>query len=176
MNASLQELMQRISEMRDDELLAMVHSDHPQYRLEALVYAKAEIDRRGLTCGGPIMAGNAPMPPASMTAFCNRLAQAIRDGAFHLGFVITLLSFSWLDYRSRLIAKTALDDGFTYSGFPFENHMSGGFGGASVVLWPGFIADVAIAIFASVCVGWVLMRVVRLVIPNSFKTRSPGSP
>src|SRR5262249_2307113 len=77
MNASLQELMQRISEMRDDELLAMVHSDHPQYRLEALVYAKAEIDQRGLTCGGPIMAGNAPMPPASMTAFCHRLAQAI---------------------------------------------------------------------------------------------------
>ena len=176
MNASLHKLMQRISEMRDDELLVMVHSDPSQYRLEALAYAKAEINRRGLACGGPTNAGKPPMPLASITAFCNRLGQAIRDGAFHLGFVITLVVFRWLDYRTSLNVNTSCDDCFTYSGFPFNRQMSGGFAGVSIILWPGFIGDVAIAVFASVCIGWVFMRVLCLAIPNRSKECCPGSP
>jgi hypothetical protein len=174
MNASLQELMQTISEMRDDELLAIVHSDPSHYRLEALVYAQAEINRRALTYQAA-NANNPPMPLVRMTVFFNRLAQAIRGGAFHLGFVITLVIFWWLDYRSTFYVKRWFDHSFIYSGFPLNRQRSGGNADPSIILWPGFIADVAIALLASVFVGWVLMRVVRLAIPNSFKTRSPGS-
>ena len=167
--------MQRVSEMRDDELLAMVHSDPSHYRLEALVYAQAEISRRGLTYQ-PANTNNPPMPSARITAFFDRLARAIRDGAFHLGFVITLLVFRWLDYESSFNVNRWCDDCFIYSGFPFNRQRSGGFADPSIILWPGFIADVAIAVFASVCIGLVFKRVLCLAIPNRSKECCPGSP
>lgn len=42
------ELKNRIVQLSNEELIRMVNFDHEQYREEALGYARAEMDRRGL--------------------------------------------------------------------------------------------------------------------------------
>jgi len=56
MSVELHQLMTRVAELRDEDLLRMVHSDSNQYRPEALTYARAEITEASPgteTCGCP---------------------------------------------------------------------------------------------------------------------------
>lgn len=57
----LEQLMGRISELPNEDLLRMVNVDFIQYRTEALAYAKAEIERRGLSFNQTDINGTDPL-------------------------------------------------------------------------------------------------------------------
>jgi len=48
MSDTLNELMERIAQLSDEQLLTMVDVDFTQYRPEALAYARAELRQRGI--------------------------------------------------------------------------------------------------------------------------------
>src|SRR5262249_23398107 len=154
MDTSLDRLIERISGLRDDELCAIVYSDSAHYRPEAIVYAKAEISARGISCD-PIDAIRPSSRLAPFAPFCNRLVRTIWRKAFHLGFLISLLLFMWANHSSYVHSHSVLDDGFVCWGFPFEMYQTGGLAGLTVVRWPGFIANLVIAACAGVCIGWI---------------------
>src|SRR5688572_12637449 len=51
------------------------------------------------------------------------------------------------------------DDCFITFGFPFELWGEGGYVTVRTILWSGLIANVSIAVWASVLLGWVLKKV-----------------
>jgi hypothetical protein len=53
------------------------------------------------------------------------------------------------------------DDCFITFGFPFELWREGGFVGGRTILWSGLIANVSIAIWASILFGWALKKFLR---------------
>jgi hypothetical protein len=153
MDTELLELMKRISQLRDDELWTMVHVNSAQYRLEALTYARAEISRRGIS-PDQIAPIRTPIPFKSITTLRNRLVSSIRARTFLIGCLSGSFIFAWANYHSYAhMYKVGLDDFFVYCGFPFDLYRGGGFGGESNVLWPGLVADAAIAALAGLCVG-----------------------
>jgi len=168
MDTSLDRLIERISGLRDDELCAIVHSDSAHYRQEAIVYAKAEISARGIS-GDPTDAIRPSSRSAPFARFCNRLVKTIWRKAFHLGFLISLLLFMWANHSSFVHRHTSLcDDCFASWGFPFNTYQTGGLAGLTVVLWPGFIANLAIAACTGVCIGWIFNVVLRQTSPRSY--------
>jgi len=161
MDINLDELTERISGLPDDELFVIVHSDSAHYRPEALIYAKAEINARGISCG-PMEATRPPLPFSQLRAFCNRLVKAIWLKAFHVGFLISLLLFMWANHNSYIHSHViGCDDFLEYWGFPFEMYQTGGFAGITVVLWPRFIGNIVIAACAGVLIGWIFKVVLR---------------
>ena len=155
MDIELRDLMDRISELRDDELWTIVHGDSAHYRREALTYAKAEINRRGIS-SDQVETIRTSTPLESIARLRTRLVRAIRNRAFLIGFLSSSLLFAWANYHSYVhMYPVGLYDVLVYYGFPFDLYQTGGFGGPTMVLWPGFIADTAIAALTGVCVGWV---------------------
>jgi hypothetical protein len=51
------------------------------------------------------------------------------------------------------------DDCFITFGFPFELWGEGGFVTVRRILWSGLIANVSIAVFASILLGWALNKI-----------------
>ena|SRR5215471_12851193 len=106
---------------------------------------------------------------APFARFCNRLVKTIWRKAFHLGFLISLLLFMWANHSSFVHRHTSLcDDCFASWGFPFNTYQTGGLAGLTVVLWPGFIANLAIAACTGVCIGWIFNVVLRQTSPRSY--------
>jgi hypothetical protein len=69
-------------------------------------------------------------------------------GGFLLFFAANLLSYD------RMKAEPVLIDAYVSFGLPFEFYASGGFAG-DAVLWSNLVADLVIALFASMLLGWV---------------------
>ena len=83
-----EEIQQRIQELSDDELLAMVGDDPSQYLPEAIDFAAAEVARRGLKRdesptpeGHSTTTGEALLQSAKVGA--KAVAEALRPGAYH---------------------------------------------------------------------------------------------
>src|SRR5262249_17952108 len=53
MNEDLKRLRERMTNLSDEQLLRIVNVEYRDYRPEALEFAKAELDSRGLAYGGP---------------------------------------------------------------------------------------------------------------------------
>jgi hypothetical protein len=50
------------------------------------------------------------------------------------------------------------DDCFIGFGFPFELYREGGFTHERAILWSGLIANVSIAVWASILLGWAFKK------------------
>ena len=68
-----QQLMQRVSQLQDEDLLRMVFIDSAQYKQEALTYAKAEIERRGVSSKADIIEN----PPSTASLALAALGRSI---------------------------------------------------------------------------------------------------
>ena len=78
-----------------------------------------------------------------------------RSVIFTKGFFLGLLLFLAANLYSyyRMPVSSTMDDGFVSFGFPFELYAYGGFFTHSVILWAGLIADISIAVCASIIFG-----------------------
>jgi hypothetical protein len=156
MDTELNQLMQRIHQLRDEDLWNMVTVDSYHYRPEALVYAKAEIERRGISDQRTEIT-TIPMPLQSMANLGNRLVSAICARVFHLGLLSSFFVFGWANYDSYShMYEGSCSDCFVYFGYPFELYEAGGFIGGQGILWLGLLADVSIALTTGICFGWIL--------------------
>ena len=77
MNDESIELRNRIIQLPDEELIEMIEMDQSQYREEALVYAEAESQRRGLL---PAHAAQEPVVTEAPTLFPSSLKSEVVDG------------------------------------------------------------------------------------------------
>jgi hypothetical protein len=77
--------------------------------------------------------------------------------------VSTLAVFSLFlaaNYYSYLrMAQRSCADCFITFGFPFELWGEGGFVTVRTILWSGLIANISIAVWASILLGWAFKRV-----------------
>ena len=136
----------------------MVYLDSDQYRPDAMMYAKAEIRRRGIIFN-PTDLINSPgsAPTLPKVALGRSLWRARRIVAFGFGFVSSLACFAWANFNSYSnMYKGHCDDCFMYFGFPFDLYQTGGFAGPTKLLWGGLIGDVTIAMIVSASVGLLL--------------------
>ncbi len=87
------------------------------------------------------------------------MKRLIKNTAFELGFVASILVFVLLNYHSyswNRTTWTCLDCGWQ-AGFPFRWYEVGGFVSYEEIIWIGLIADVAFAVTVSLWIG-VLFR------------------
>jgi hypothetical protein len=156
MNNELQELMQRISKLCDEDLLSIVYIDSLQYRPEAIAYAKAEIERRGIATDqvNPIHVST-PASKENLAALGYKVLTSIRRNAFTVGFFAVLLFFVGANVYSYMVMpnEPRLADGFEQYGFPFNLYMYGGLAGMSNILWEGLIANLLIAMGVGISMG-----------------------
>ena len=134
----------------------MVYIDSAQYRPEAIVYAKAEIDRRGIPFSDiHSISDSTPADTNKPAALGYKLLTALRHRAFAVGFLTALLFFVVANAYSyiEMPNEPGIDDGFEGCGFPFKVYMYGGFAGMDYILWEGLVADVLIATVAGISMG-----------------------
>ena len=139
----------------------MIYLDSPLYRAEALTYANAEITKRGIRLNqtDSIRAGSIPELP--LAAFGRSVWKARGFIAFGIGFVSGLAYFVSANFESyRNVDRSSCYDCFVFLGFPFDLYQTGGFAGPTTFLWPGLIADIAIAMLVSAIVGLLLKAMV----------------
>ncbi len=164
MNIEAQKLMERISGLRDDDLLRMLFIDSAQYRPEAITYAKAEMMKRAISFDptDQIAADDSKLE-LPLAAVGRRIWNAIQVSAFGIGCVIGLLPFIWANYYSYNRMYDGLSNDFSSSfGFPFDLYQTeGGWGGGPYLFLDGLIADLVLAICAAVCIGWVFKWLLR---------------
>lgn len=160
MNIKPQELMKRISRLSDQDLLRVAHIEPDQYRPEAITYAKAEIERRGISFDEANKVNTADKTAESLLETLSRKVWKItRDKSFGIGFAIGLLPFIWFNiYSYNHMDSVICPDCSVSFGFPFYLYETGGFFGLTIILWKGLIANVVIALCASICTGWILKR------------------
>lgn len=85
----------------------------------------------------------------------------MRIRVFYIGFFGSLLLFVAVNiYDYYRMNEPVLIDGSVKFGLPFKFYMSGGFTG-SAILWNGLIADVVIAVCASIIIGWASEQLFR---------------
>jgi hypothetical protein len=149
--------MNRISKLGNEDILRMVYIDSAQYRPEAIVYAKAEIDRRGLSVDELNSIGDLRQAPSSrLTLLGYRLLATIRRRAFAVGFLIVLLFFviaNIYSYINMPEESGSITHGFVECGYPLELYKYGGYIGTGYILWDGLVADVLIAVLTGVLIG-----------------------
>jgi hypothetical protein len=156
MNNGLQELMSRISELRNEDILRMVYIDAAQYRPEAIAYAIAEIERRGIALNEiDSVTDSTPAYKDKPTGLGYRLLAIIRRKAFAIGFLGVLLFFVAANVYSyiEMPDEPRIADGFEECGFPFKLYMYGGFVSMPYILWDGLIVDILIAMVAGISIG-----------------------
>jgi len=160
MNIEPQELMRRISQLNDQDLLRMAYVDHVQYRLEAITHAEAEIKRRGISFDSAVeIIATDRTAVLPLRALGRKIWKTMRFSAFGIGFVIGLLPFILINISSyNRMYIGGCDDCVVFFGFPFHLYQTGGFAGPTIILWDGLIAYVVIALCASVFAGWILKR------------------
>jgi hypothetical protein len=157
MNTESQKLIETVSNMRDEDLLQMVHLDSVQYLPEALTYAKAEISKRGISFNQTDLINSiSSIPDLPFAAFGRSLWKARRLITFGVSFGSSLACFAWANFDSY---RSSCEDCAIFFGFPFNLYQAGGFGGPTTILWGGLIADIAISILVSAVVGWLLKTI-----------------
>ncbi|MHB0972598.1 MAG: hypothetical protein ACYC9N_22910 [Thermoanaerobaculia bacterium] len=76
------ELTQRIAELTDEELLALLTRDAADYRPEALELARSEAARRKLEIAPPAAPNSSPTITQAVRAFADGVAAEFRSGSF----------------------------------------------------------------------------------------------
>jgi hypothetical protein len=158
------QLMKRIAELPDDELLRIIRADSSQYRFEALVYAKAEIEKRGITVDeidiiratSSLDAKSAPKPlPKIFTWLTSYVA------TFVVSFISALILFVAVYYYT--IEYPAFIDGDGHAGWPFRFYTFGGWAGMSIIDWPYLLADILIALIIGLGIGFIFTGIIGFV-------------
>jgi hypothetical protein len=155
------QLIERISGLPDDDLLRIIQADPSQYRFDARVYAKAELNKRGVAFSETdidrdIRVSNAKsasrLPHKIFVKLTSRVA------TFTFGFVGGLILFVITNYRT--VQYPVFLDGVGHAGWPFQFYTFGGWAGMSIIEWPYLLADILIALLIAICIGlafaWVI--------------------
>ena len=84
----------------------------------------------------------------------------MRSKTYLIAFVIVFLLFIAANFYSYVrMSYGFCDDCFISFGFPFPLWEEGGFATVRHILWSGLIADLSIAIWTSILLGWVLKKI-----------------
>lgn len=84
----------------------------------------------------------------------------MRSKPYLISSLAVFIAFIAANYYSYIrMGYGFCDDCFITFGFPFEIWGEGGFVTVRTILWSGLIANVAIAISASILLGWALKRI-----------------
>jgi hypothetical protein len=160
MSIEPQELMKSLSRLSEQDLLRIVYIESDRYLPEAITYAEAEIERRGISSDqiAKVITTN-ETKESPLDTLGRKVWEIIRDKSFEIGCVSGSLPFIWLNILSysHMYTENCIDCP-VFFGFPFYLYQTGGFAGPTIVLWNGLIANVAIALCASICTGWILKR------------------
>jgi hypothetical protein len=165
MNTDHQELMERVSQLREEDLLRIVYGDPSHNRPEAIAYAKAEMKLRGLSLDD--LERRKPDDTRvllPLEAVSRKIRNVMWANLFGIGFVIGLIPFIWMNIDSyNQMYTSSCSDCFVYFGYPFYLYQTGGFVGPTLILWDGLIGNAAIAISTSFCTAWIVNRVLNRV-------------
>jgi hypothetical protein len=83
----------------------------------------------------------------------------MKSKAYLIASVAVFILFIAANYYSSIrMGYGFCDDCFITFGFPFELWREGGFVGGRTVLWSGLIANISIAVWASILLGWSLKK------------------
>jgi len=175
MNRELDKLMARISALRDEELAPIAGTDLAQYRPEAVIYARAELRRRGI-CSTQVEETERqyPDPGAALRALAPFVRNAILARIDAIGFIIGVLPFALANFqRGWSPHDSTLDHVLRVFGFPFDLWEIGGYAGGRGFLPWGFAADAMIAICAGHCAAWTLRLASRALLNREAKGGVP---
>ena len=153
------QLIERISGLPDDDLLRIIQADPSQYRVDARVYAKAEMNKRGVVFDETDMdCANSAAKSASGLPHTILSRLTSRASTFSFGFVGSLILFVIVNYRT--VQYPVFIDGDGHAGWPFQFYTFGGWAGMSIIEWPYLLADILIALLIAICIGltfaWVI--------------------
>ena len=152
-------LIERISGLPDDDLLRIIQADSSQYRVDAGVYAKAEMNKRGVVldetdvdCASSAAKSASGLPHRILSRLTSRAS------TFSFGFVGGLILFVIANYRA--VQYPVFIDGDGHAGWPFQFYTFGGWAGMSIIEWPYLLADILISLLIATCSGlafaWVI--------------------
>jgi hypothetical protein len=83
----------------------------------------------------------------------------MRSKAYLIASVAVFILFIAANYCSYIrMGYGFCDDCFITFGFPFELWREGGFVGGRTILWSGLIANISMAVWASILLGWSLKK------------------
>ena len=155
------QLIRRISELPDDDLLRIVYADPSSYRFEVRVYAKAEMEKRGVVVDNAdidraISASCAKSAPPFLLKILARLTSRI--ATFIIGFAGGLFLFVLANYRT--VEYPVFIDGDGHAGWPFRFYTFGGWAGMSIIDWPYLLLDMMIAIVIGICTGFAFYGII----------------
>jgi len=84
----------------------------------------------------------------------------MRSKPYLLSFLAVFSLFIGANYYSYIrMGYGFCDDCFITFGFPFELWGEGGFVTSRTILWSGLIANLSIAVGASILLGWALNKI-----------------
>jgi len=164
------QLIKRISELPDDDLLRIIYADSSQYRFETVVYAKAEIKKRGVLFDeSDINRAISESRARSTSEFAPRTLAFLtsRTTTFTIGFIGGLFLCVLANYQS--VEYPTMDDGFGDAGWPFRFYTFGGFVGTTYVHWPLLLADILIGLVISIGIGLIFSWLIRFLKSSSAK-------
>jgi hypothetical protein len=156
MHNGLSELMNRVSHLRNEELLKMVHIDAAQYRPEAIGYAKAEIERRGLLPDDVVQTRVSTSPYRKrVAALGKKFWFTVRRNAFALGFFTVLLFLIAANIYSFIYTHRSegMPHGELEYGFPFKWYVDAYL--RSYLLWDGLVNNILLALVAGLVMGLI---------------------
>jgi hypothetical protein len=86
----------------------------------------------------------------------------MRFKTYFIVFVVVLIVMVAANYNSYLRMQRAIcDDCFLQFGWPFGLWEEGGFVTVKRILWAGLVADLSIAVWAVMFLGWVSSKLLR---------------
>ena len=151
------QLIKRISELPSDELLRIIYAEPSEYRFEARVYVKAELQKRGVAVdkSGIERATRAARAKSAPGVPHNVLAKLTgRSTTFTIGFIGGLSLFVIANYRA--VEYSVYTDGEGYAGWPFRFSIFGDLASMSIIdlllnILPVLFLDILIA--PIICIG-----------------------
>ena len=154
------QLIKKIAALPDDDLLRMINAGSSEYRLEAIVYANAELRERGVVSDAARLE-RTPVKSAPASALKFLAVLTGRIATFTIGLIAGLFLFGLINYRT--VEYPPFIDGTGHTGWPFRFYTFGGWAGMSIINWPfllgdalvGLIVGVGMAILFTAIIGFV---------------------
>ena len=155
------QLFKRIGELPDDDLLRIVYGDSSKYRFETVVYAKAEIHKRGVVVDRAridraVSASCDKSPPGRPLKILAWLTS--RAATFAFGLIGGLYYFVLVNYRSAEWEPGS--HGALVAGWPLEFYRHGGYVASTHIDWLSLLANALIWLAVSIGAGFILTRIV----------------
>lgn len=155
------QLIKKIAALPDDDLLRMINAGSSEYRLEAIVYANAELRERGVVSDAAGLERTLTVKSAPASALKFLAVLTGRIATFTIGLIAGLFLFMLINYRT--VEYPPFIDGCGHTGWPFRFYTFGGWAGISIINWPfllvdalvGLIVGVGMAVLFTAIIGFV---------------------